>query len=270
MTCKEFIRQCWLREVSLSWHKEWLETVTLYHLPAIEERLGGTDLLHISKTAIHEWWTDLSTKKKTAMANKILVTLRHIFNSAVDWGYLQESPVRVKAHKSSPGRVRYLSAEETDRLIKFASPSILKYIIVARYTGARRASLLKLRWDDLDWAKGTITLRRTKNGATTILPVHPALGQHLKTWLLSKDSDYILPRLNPRTITMGVTRAAKKAGIPDFHLHDLRHDFASRLVQAGVGINLIKQAMGHTNIASTMRYAHASIETMTTALRNLE
>lgn len=64
--------------------------------------------------------------------------------------------------------------------------------------------------------------------------------------------------------------AVKKAGLVDFHFHDLRHTFASRLVMKGVPLAAVSELLGHTSVAMTMRYAHLSPKHLTEAVGMLD
>jgi integrase len=94
--------------------------------------------------------------------------------TAEEWGYVPRSPVRVRAAREPRTPGRRFTVEERERLLAVADPKLRAWLVAARYTGARRSSLWRLRVGDIDPTLGTITFRQAKAGGYTI-PLHPAL-----------------------------------------------------------------------------------------------
>jgi integrase len=157
-----------------------------------------------------------------------------------------------------------LSADELARLgealARFdGSPYAVAAVKLLVFTGARLGEVLGVRWEWIDFERGEARLPDSKSGAKTLHLPPPALA------LLAD-----LPRLdgNPHVIMGHKTGAAmvdlqtpwqairSAAGLDDVRLHDLRHAFASVAVSSGMGLPIIGKILGHTQAATTARYAH--------------
>lgn len=258
MRTAEWVNQ-WFQTASLDWQPDWRETVRRWHLPAITGPLGDYALADLTPEKCALWWTALRSAKSPGMANKILTTFRACLAQAVQWGYLPSNPAApLKPAKAPRGRVKYFLPDQRSRLLQAANARLSPYLHVALYTGARRASLLELRWKDVDLAGGTITFQHMKAGGTHTIPLHPELARYLASYRRpdAGQDDYVLPRYRPRALSQAFTRLARRVGEQDARFHDLRHDFASRLAQKGAGVLVIKEALGHRDVRSTLRYAH--------------
>ncbi len=84
------------------------------------------------------------------------------------------------------------------------------------------------------------------------------------------DSDSLFPDLTPNMVTMAFRRAVKRAGITDFHLHDLRHSFASYLTMGGANLQAVQMLLGHKDLRMTMRCSHLSPEHLAGAVKALD
>jgi integrase len=136
----------------------------------------------------------------------------------------------------------------------------------------RRGEALALDWRDVDFAGGRITVRaeNAKTARTRHVPLHPALRAVLEPVAAKEGLVIASPKggrlADPKTAWAGLMARAK---ISDFRLHDLRHDFASRLVMAGTDLLTVRDLLGHTTIALTERYAHIAPDRHATAVAAL-
>lgn len=209
-------------------------------------------------------------------------TLRMIFNLAIKWDYLKENPTkgvkRLKVDDSKPPR--FLSKEECQKLLE-ASPSEL-YPVYFTFlnTGMRKAELENLQWADVDLKRKRIQIRRKENWLPKTgereLPVNDDLLQLLKD--LKKQSsdstDYVFDIINSghshNWLRLELIKIARKAGIQGLtKIHTLRHTFASHLVMNGVDLPTVQRLMGHTDIQTTMIYAHLAPEHLSDAVNKL-
>jgi site-specific recombinase XerD len=119
-----------------------------------------------------------------------------------------------------------------------------------------------LEWQDVDLARRFLRVKRGKNGECRYVRLNSVALKAFTS--LQKCSDETGPVFRARSgdALKGARHwfedAVKEAGIEDFHWHDLRHTFASRLAMAGAGIRAIQEALGHKSIAMTVRYSHLS------------
>jgi integrase len=199
-------------------------------------------------------------------ANRALAVLSKMFTLAEKWGERPDgsNPCRHVEKYGERRRERMLSADEFGRLAdalkaSARSPYIVAAVKLLIFTGARLTEILDLKWEWIDFERGEARLPDSKTGAKTL---------HLPAPALAVLAD--LPRVegNPYVIVGNVAGARlvnlekpwrairKAAGLPDVRLHDLRHAFASVAASSGMGLPIIGKMLGHTQAATTYRYAH--------------
>jgi integrase len=200
---------------------------------------------------------------------RYLAALSHAFTVAVrEWQWLEENPLRkVRKPPESRGRVRFLSDNERQRLLEVCktsrNPYLYTVVVLALSTGARKMELMKLTWHDIDLLRGIITLHDTKNKERRALPLAgyalDLMRQHAKVRRL--DTSLVFPErtgTKPLSIRDAWKHAVKRAEIPDFRFHDLRHSAASYLVMSGASLAEIAEILGHKTLSMVKRYAHLS------------
>lgn len=170
-------------------------------------------------------------------------------------------------------RTRYLTADEADRLLSVAAPHLRAPIMAALYTGLRLANVMALDWSDVDLRARLITVRvksRKPGGKVLSVPIAGPLLAELallgsaKQWnsIVSTTADagpVFTYRGRPvAKMRRAFATALRRAGIADFHWHDLRHTSASWMVQRGVPLAVVRDILGHSDIKLTARYAHVA------------
>lgn len=207
--------------------------------------------------------------------------LRRIFNIAMDeWELCNENPVPKVLRtlgKIDSKRVRYLAPEELQRLI-VALPSWLRPIVtLARHTGLRRGNIIGLTWSQVDFEREAIIIPQTKNGDPIGLPLTKTALKAIRgvQRVRHLHSPYVFCRIDgkpysPDAVSASFRRACRRAEVANFRFHDLRHDFASSLVQSGVDIHRVKELLGHRDLRMTIRYCHLSPENLREAVNVLD
>jgi integrase len=211
--------------------------------------------------------------------------LKTIFNLAIKWDYLKENPtkdvVKLKVNDSKP--VRFLTKEECTRLLEASPPNLYPIFFTYLNTGMRKAELENLEWDDIDFARRKIKIRRKetwqpKTGEREI-PIGQSLLELLEKLIGQNDqglqSSFVFPHSDGGRIRTKLRerliKVAKHAGIENLTmLHTLRHTFASHLVMKGVDLPTVKSLMGHSDIQTTMIYAHLAPDHLADAIDKLE
>lgn len=168
---------------------------------------------------------------------------------------------------------RYLPSMDGWAFASYVKP----VIILSLNTGIRRHALLSLRWEDIDLDAGTVTLRAetAKSKKAAVLPLNTTALEVLRQWYAQRIDDN--PLVFPSPQTGGVMDNCdssfrwllREAGIANFRWHDMRHDFASRLVMAGVDLNTVRELMTHSDISMTLRYAHLAPEKKRAAVEKI-
>jgi integrase len=219
------------------------------------------DIVRADLTKLHH-----ANRATPYQSNRLLAVLSKMFNLAEQWGLRPDSsnPCRHIEKFTEHKRERMLSPVELARLgdalaIYDGSPYPVAAIKLLVFTGARLGEVRGLRWEWIDLERGEARLPDSKTGAKTL---------HLPPPALAVLAD--LPRLdnNPHVIVGQKDGAAmvniekpwrairKAAGLDDVRLHDLRHAFASVAASSGMGLPIIGKMLGHTQAATTHRYAH--------------
>lgn len=241
---------------------------------------------------------------KPATVLRDLSCLSAVLSRAVRFGKLETNPIaRVdKPRLDRSPKVRYLSQEEEGRLrtslanrddemrrardsanvwrserhqdllprLEHFGDHLTPAIIISMNTGLRRGELLALKWGDVDFAGRLLTINggSAKNGNTRHLPLNADAATTLRSWRAqSKDLDKVFPVTTSFKTAWG--SILTKAKITKFRWHDLRHHFASRLVQGGVPLNTVRDLLGHGSLAMTLRYAHLAPDQKREAVETL-
>jgi integrase len=197
---------------------------------------------------------------KPVTVNIELRVIRSLFNRGCEWGYLTKSPAtRVKLIRIDERPPHFLTQEQGATVIETAKGQMKTFIAMGLYTGLRRMEMFRLKWSDIDTAKLELIVRKSKGKKFRIVPINQNLAQ-----ILSKHPRYISGELvfygrngnqwqDPRR---GFNKVFLDAGLPTMRIHDMRHSFISNLVASGVDLRTVKELAGHSNIQTTMKYAH--------------
>jgi integrase len=165
---------------------------------------------------------------------------------------------RLKSDEPPP-RQRYLTFEEWGELLKAAHPSIKPILICAVTTGLRKANILQMDWQQVRLSAKRISMT-VKGGKIHEVRITPMLAAALSTMPKRKGRVF-----DGRNFEKRWRAALKAADLTDFRFHDLRHTFASWARQNGADIAAVKEALGHSDISMTMRYAHIKPDAEDTA-----
>ena len=227
---------------------------------------GGRTLAEITPKLIVEYKNRrYAAGLKPASINRELASMKKAFNLAVrEWEWCRDNPVsRVSMERENNKRDRWLSVEEETRLFQTCAPWLHDLVTFALHTGMRMGEILELTWRGADLSRRTVMVFRSKNGERRTIPVNQTvltmLKEKAKVRSLKTDVVFCSKVFTP--IESGHLRrsfrlALSKAKIEDFHFHDLRHTFATRLVQAGVDLYKVQRLLGHKSPIMTQRYAH--------------
>ena len=165
-------------------------------------------------------------------------------------------------------RERYLSESEFARLGEALSeteregtvmPSAITAIRLLILTGARLSEVLTLRWDYIDWDQSYIRLPESKTGAKLIYLNPPAM-EILRNTPRADANPYLIPGKKPGCHLINLQKpwrhVMRRADLDDVRIHDLRHSYASFGATNGLSLHMIGKLLGHTQAATTARYAH--------------
>ncbi len=152
---------------------------------------------------------------------------------------------------------------------------LMPMVLLAMNTGLRRGELFGLTWGDVNLPakRLTVTAKSAKSGRVRHIPLNQEACAVLERWQAqSAAAGLVFPNSaggrfdNIQTSWERLTAAAK---LEAFRFHDLRHDFASQLVMAGVDLNTVRELLGHADIKMTLRYAHLAPDKLAEAVARL-
>ncbi len=130
--------------------------------------------------------------------------------------------------------------------------------------------ILTLTWKDVDLQRRVITIQASKGGIKKSIPVSNTLYETLlKRSKISHISNKVFP-VKKGTLKDAFGSTVERARIEDFHFHDLRHSFATRLVQGGIDLYAIQKLLGHKTIRMTERYSHHYPESLRPSISVLD
>jgi integrase len=168
-------------------------------------------------------------------------------------------------------RDRWLTVEEENKLLSCASPQWLQDLIIfAIHTGCRKSEILNIYVkSDIDMKRRVVTVQATKKGNRKVIPMSDKLFEMLSHRLKVISISGKLFDVTVAAQKDAFDRAVEKAKLENLHFHDLRHTFATRLVQMGVSLFTVQKLMGHKSISMTERYAHHCPESLRPAVMAL-
>lgn len=216
-----------------------------------------------------------------ATVNRYTIALGTAFNFGVRrLKWIKHNPVAdVTKFQEPPGRIRFLSGDEIERLIAACKESKNKYllsvVIMGISTGARRGEIEAMRWADVNTDRTRITLPKTKNGQVRAAHVSGLAFDLLKRLDTEKSADarLLFPSPNdpdrPIDFRHAWEYALKVADIKDFRFHDLRHTCGSYLAMNGANAVEMADVLGHKTLAMVRRYAHLSQTHVSTVVSNM-
>ena len=253
-------------------YKIWLKTYTVIRkikLNNPEYGKNGCRKQYIYKEI------EIEKTRANSTINRHIEMLSKMFNLCIDNGVITFNPCRsVKQLREENFKIRFLTIEEEKELFKaieathtdaagnITYPYIhLKPLVVcALQTGMRRGEIFSLKWSQIDFNNGFIEVLKTKSGKARKIPISPRLDLLLKEILATSNSEYVF--INSATnkpyvdIKNAFSTVLEKANIKNFRFHDLRHTAATRMTEMGIDLGVVQEILGHSDIKTTMRYAH--------------
>jgi integrase len=248
------------------------------HLEALKA-LNNVPIAELNPARLEGVISDIAEEREWAPAtfNRHRSTVSGVFRCAIRAGKLQMNPAReIKKRAEENTRVRYLTEEEEAALVKAvreAQPQREVEILVALHSGMRRSEQYRtaqvpdggLKWEHVNLRANVIRLPRSKSRKPRHIPMNSLLRRALASIPQVISNPFVFSGEPDKWFA----ELCEKAKIVDFTWHDLRHTFASRLVMAGKPIRAVAELMGHSEITTTMRYAHLAPQYLADAVECL-
>ena len=254
-----------------SWQKD--ESILKLH---IIPRFGRLHLDEITTRDVSLFHLSLPSKGYApGTANCILVLLRYMFNLARKWDFDLKNPATgISKLEENNIQQRYLNPEETQRLygcLQESGNTQLKYIVpLLLLTGCRKRELLDAQWAHVDIERRTWRIPLSKSGKARHVPLSLGVLAILAQLPRFEGCPYLVPNPETRRPYISIfapwNRVRKLAGLPEVRMHDLRHSFASFLINSGRSLYEVQHLLGHAQSITTQRYAHLSQSTLLDAV----
>lgn len=247
------------------WEKD--QQIYNYRLKA---EFGDMKLDEITRQQAQAYLTRLIEDEKLApaTANHHVKLLRQVLNVALDWDVIGKNPVaKVRMLPVSNKVERYMTEEQLGKLLEvlatYPARNACHVALFLLSTGARLNEALTARWENIDrehrlWR---IPAADSKSKKIRSVPLNDAALEVLDQLGSEGNHEYLFVRKNGeryKHLHQVWNRIRKKAGMPWLRLHDLRHQYASMLVNSGRTLYEVQAILGHADPQITTRYAHLS------------
>ncbi|EED36168.1 phage integrase family protein [Luminiphilus syltensis NOR5-1B] len=252
--------------------RTWKNDADMHRL-RLGPRFGATPINRITRQEVQQFHNELREDGLApATADHHLKLLRHALNLAVDWGMLQVNPAaKVKQFNSENLVERYLSDEEFKRLMRVLrdheNRPMACIVLWLLATGARSGEAKAATWDDIarDQTVWTIRSEHSKSKKRRAVPLNDiarSVLQEIRASGCTSGHLFVGKRGPYKYLSKNWERICEEADLQGLRLHDLRHNYASMLVNSGHSLYEVQQALGHSDPKVTMRYSHLSKESL--------
>lgn len=257
--------------------RSWKRDEELFRL-RLQGAFGAKRLNQIGRQQIQSFQTELlATGLAPASCDHHLKVLRHALNLAIDWGLLTEKnpAARIPLFSRDNKVEHYLEQAELEQLLSVLRTDENRAIcLIATFllsTGCRLNEALTATWGQVDKENRVwrIPASNSKSKRVRSVPLNDSALDVLAQLNTEDKFDNLFVNLKTKlpytTITKVWVRLRKKAGLPHLRIHDLRHLYASFLVNSGRTLYEVQQILGHSSPIVTQRYAHLSSKSLQAA-----
>lgn len=276
-TLNEFMEDWWASDDAKLMRPGTLKNWRSARKKHVEKKLGSRKLSEIENHDIKNLHRSISFAHPVA-ANRVVQFLRKLFNYAIEKKYIATNPATGIEFNSEQKSERFLSHKEIEKiekqLNKTPEQDSADALRIMFLTGARPGEVLSARWDqfDLDGMRWTKPKIRTKQKKIHTVPISQPVVHILAARKMNSDSEWVFPaRWSPtghRTQVRSLWAAIlKRTKIPKARIYDIRHTYATYLLDSQTNMKVVGRMLGHSDIDMTERYTHATDTALENAAR---
>lgn len=264
----------YLKQYAMVEKKSW-KSNDVFNIRNLNEHFGHMVTNSIKRNDVRNYREKRQREVGPYTVNHELSCLRKIFNWAIFDGvdksghplFEGQNPAARFDRVPEPKRRKYLSKGQLIRILSVANENLKKFILIAVNTGMRKGEIRGMTQKNVNLSESYVYLPKTKNGDDRHVPINEVVKSILRE---GYNFDY-----NPRK---AFETALVKSGVladleGDFHFHDLRHTFATFMINLGVPLHTLSKILGHRverRYEMTDRYAHLFMEEQLAAVRKLD
>ena len=242
--------------------------------------VGNRPLRAITNVLVERWRHERLTRVSPVTFNDERRALSHIFNKAIEYGYIQKNPFKLIKRLKEQQKRLYLTSDELKRFFdelqylcmtarnrehRAGYYKFKLYCEVLLNTGMRRSELLGLKVDQVDFDNDLIRLERTKGRKRREIPMTGRVRE-----ILGELSPSLFEELSKDQVSHKFTDCAKRIGLEGMKLHSLRHTFGTYLIAMGYDLTVAKELLGHEDIKTTLIYAKADTRLLREAMHSFD
>lgn len=201
-------------------------------------------------------------------ANRVIELLSAMYNKAIEWEWKGENPAAKVEPFQERSRERFLQPDELPAFFKSLQAEeneiVRDYVLLSLLTGARRANVQAMRWEEINFPSATWLIPETKNGFPVTVALSVQAMAILEQRKASSKSEWVFPGagdsghlIEPKSAWK---RILKRARIKDLRIHDLRRTLGSWQAAQGTSLQIIGKSLGHQTLAATQVYARLNLD----------
>jgi len=247
----------------------------------IEANFGSLEFTDLKKIQIYDWRNSLIIRNyKPAMINKIQVIFGQIIELAEALEVCEDGTRKrlgFETFRITEKPQNFITSHQLQALLHAcelsSNKNLANIVKLLAITGARKREILDAQWKYINLERATLVVPKSKNGSSRIIHLSKTAVE-LITSLPKTSNEFLF--INPKTqkpygcIYYSWQIALKKVELEGLRIHDLRHSFASALVNRGVNLYDVQHLLGHNSIKSTQRYAHLEDQRLKASLSVVE
>jgi integrase len=258
-----FLLELLRRAAGYLWQGKASESLNMANIYEISKILGSVKITEITTEMVDELADILNEGRANSTVNNKLSSLSTLLRYAYNRQWIERMPL-FPWREPSRTRLRWLKKDEEDRLLSLLPEDVRAFCTILIDTGMRRGELLKITKENLDGDFIRLWPNQTKTKRERSIPLSPRAKALAHEWIPFK--------MDVNRIRWFWDKAKHEMGLSDdkdFVLHTLRHTAATRMLAATNNLALVKELLGHSNIQTTLKYAHTNPQQLLEAVNRM-